>query len=421
MTSPTTSPMISPTSPPVVTSASAAESSPRLLEAVAQQARYLHYSIRTERAYVHWVKAYVRFHQLRHPATLGQAEVEAFLTWLAAERDVSASTHSQALAALLFLYQKVLRQHLPWMDEIGRPKRDRRLPTVLGAQQVGALLVALDAQQAAAERVALEVSALADAAPVLPQGLLGRLLYGTGMRLMEGLRLRVKDIDFERRALIVRHGKGGKDRVVMLPEALEQPLRRQLSIAHACWQADRAAGVAGVHLPHALARKYQRADQSFTWFWVFPQTDVAVDPRGGVVRRHHVHAATLQRHFRAAVQAAGLPDGVSPHTLRHSFATHLLQGGYDIRTVQELLGHADVSTTMIYTHVLRMGGGAVRSPLDALGVSDALGGAAARVPTPAPESAPASKPQAAYPPPAPWPSWRVREPMGVQLAFGAGG
>jgi integron integrase len=333
-------------------STAADQNPPRLLDLLRQQTRLLHYSLRTEEAYVHWVRAFIRFHGLRHPSDMAQGEVEAFLTWLASERQVAPGTHRQALSALLFLYQKVLRQSLPWMGEIGRPRSERRLPVVLSMAEVSAVLAQLDDAPIGRQHV--------------PCGLLGRLLYGTGMRLLEGLRLRVKDIDFDRRALIVREGKGFKDRVVMLPATLEAPLREQLARAHAVWQEDRAAGVAGVHVPHALERKYPRMPQSWAWHWVFPHSQLADDQRGGVRRRHHFLEGTFQRAFKTALNEAGIAKPASPHTLRHSFATHLLQSGYDIRTVQELLGHADVSTTMIYTHVLRLGGGAVRSPLDNL-------------------------------------------------------
>ncbi len=326
--------------------------SPRLLDLLRQQIRYMHYSLRTEEAYVYWVRAYIRFHGLRHPAELSNAEVESFLAWLANERSVAPNTHKQALSALLFLYQKVLRMDLPWLADIGRPRHHRRLPAVLSHDEVGRLLAALDAH----DRM---------------QGLIARVLYGTGMRLTEVLRLRVKDIDFDRRAIIVREGKGAKDRVVMLPASLEAPLRVQLEHARQVWSADHAAGVAGVQLPHALARKFARADRAWAWFWVFPQASLSADPRaaaeGGVVmRRHHWLDQTFQRSFRSVLPRARIDKPATPHTLRHSFATHLLQAGYDIRTVQELLGHADVSTTMIYTHVLKLGGGAVRSPLDSL-------------------------------------------------------
>jgi integron integrase len=326
-------------------------SSPRLLDQLRQQVRSLHYSLRTEDAYVYWVRAFIRFHDLRHPSELSQPEVEAFLTWLAADRQVAAGTHRQALSALLFLYQKVLRQQLPWMAEIGRPRQERRLPAVLSIPEVQALLDALDGQQQQSGN---------------PHGTVGRLLYGTGMRLLEGLRLRVKDIDFDRRAVVVREGKGRKDRVVMLPATLEQPLREQLAHTQQVWHADRAEGLPGVHMPDALDRKYPRASHTWPWQWVFPQAVPSVDPRTQLRRRHHLLEGNFQRAFKLALGDAGIDKAASPHTLRHSFATHLLQAGYDIRTVQELLGHADVSTTMIYTHVLRLGGGAVRSPLDNL-------------------------------------------------------
>lgn len=321
-------------------------SSLRLLDQLREHIRYRHYSLRTEEAYVHWVRAFVRFHgAARHPRDMGRAEIEGFLTWLAAERQVSPSTHKQALSALLFLYQHVLGQELPWMVELGRPKRQVRLPVVLTHAEVSRLLVALPEEHQ----------------------LVGRLLYGTGMRLLEGLRLRVKDVDFSRRVIIVRDGKGGKDRVVMLPAALDGPLKAQMRLAGELHSADREQCVAGVHLPHALARKYARAAESWVWFWVFPQGSVSRDPRsGGERRRHHVQEQSFQRAFKRALQEARIAKPATPHTLRHSFATHLLQAGTDIRTVQELLGHSDVSTTMIYTHVLRLGSSGVRSPLDDL-------------------------------------------------------
>jgi integron integrase len=323
---------------------------PRLLDQLRHQVRYRHYSLRTEEAYVHWVRAYIRYHGLRHPADLSRPEVEAFLTWLAAERQVSASTHKQALSALLFLYQQVLGLQLPWMGEIGRPREDRRLPVVLSTDEVAAVLAALQAHPRQGRLL----------------GLIGQLLYGTGMRLLEALRLRVKDVEFEQRAIIVREGKGTKDRVVMLPAVIEVDLREQLAEARALWQLDRSRCVPGVQVPFALERKYPRAPESFPWFWVFPQQELSDDPRSGITRRHHVMDQYFQRAFARALKAAHINKPATPHTLRHSFATHLLQAGYDIRTVQELLGHADVSTTMIYTHVLRMGGHAVHSPLDRL-------------------------------------------------------
>ena len=368
---------------------------PRLLDQLRQEIRYLHYSIRTEQAYVHWVRAFVRFHGLRHPAELGHSAVEAFLTWLATEQQVSVSTHKQALSALLFLYQKVLRLSVPWLDDIARPQRAPRLPVVLSHEEVARVLASL------------------------PDGhrLFGQLLYGTGMRLIEALRLRVKDIEFERRAIIVREGKGAKDRVVMLPASLEQPLRQQLAAAHALWSDDRAAGVPGVQVPNALDRKYPRAPLSWAWFWVFPQATLSDDPRGAGRRRHHQHEQAFQRAFKRALQAAGIHKPASPHTLRHSFATHLLLSGYDIRTVQELLGHSDVSTTMVYTHVLKLGGGAVRSPVDNLAglvAADNPGAATAPIHHPASAAAPLPPdippvPARAAPPPA-WPATRPAGP-----------
>ncbi len=323
----------------------------RLLDQVRERVRYLHYSIRTEDAYVHWIRAFVRFHGLRHPQEMGAPEVEAYLAWLAGERKVAVATHKQALSALVFLYHQVLGLDLPWLAEIGRPKSRVRLPVVLTHDEIGLLLMALDPQHR----------------------LLAQLLYGTGMRIMEAIRLRVKDLDFERQALVVREGKGAKDRVVMLPASLAPALREQMARARLLWAGDREAGHAGVHMPDALERKYPRAGSTWSWFWVFPHLELSTDPRSGVVRRHHVLEQTFQRGFKRAVERAGIVRAATPHTLRHSFATHLLQGGYDIRTVQELLGHSDVSTTMIYTHVLKLGGGAVRSPLDALraGLPDA--------------------------------------------------
>ena len=319
--------------------------SPRLLDQVRERARGLHYSLRTEEAYVYWCRAFVRHHGLRHPAEMGGAEVQAFLTHLAAVRGLSVSSHRQALSALLFLYGKVLGQQLPWMDSIGRPVPKRRLPVVLSTQEVAAVLQQLEGVH----------------------GLLARLLYGTGLRIEEALQLRVKDLDFANQALFVRSGKGGKDRVVMLPRSLTPSLRAHLAgQARPCWAADVAAGHTGVQLPDALERKYPRAGVSWAWFWVFAQQRLSPDPRSGVLRRHHLYPETFQRAFKRALQAAGIAKPATPHTLRHCFATHLLQSGADIRTVQELLGHADVSTTMIYTHVLKVGGLGARSPLDGL-------------------------------------------------------
>lgn len=317
----------------------------RLLDRLRERIRLMHYSLRTEETYVYWCRAFIRFHGLRHPAEMGKEEVEGFLTHLAVDRQVAVSTHRQALSALLFLYGKVLETQLPWMTEMGRPVPKRRLPVVLAPDEVVAVLEHLQGEHL----------------------LLARLLYGTGLRITEALQLRIKDLDFSQQAIFVREGKGGKDRVVMLPNTLVADLRMQLARGRLVWSADVAAGQAGVQLPHALERKYPRAGSSWAWFWVFPQGRLSVDPRSGVIRRHHLFDETFQRAFKRAVQQAGVAKPATPHTLRHCFATHLLQGGSDIRTVQELLGHADVATTMIYTHVMRMGGMAVRSPLDRLG------------------------------------------------------
>ncbi len=273
---------------------------------------------------------------------MGGPEVEAFLSWLVNERKVSASTHKVALCALLFFYGKVLAIDLPWMTEIGRPQTRKRLPVVLSREEVANIFDLMEGEYR----------------------LLAQLLYGTGMRISEGLRLRVKDVEFERGAIIVREGKGGKDRAVMLPQTLIPALKSQLARAHILWGADQAAERGGVEMPDALNRKFPRAGASWTWFWVFPQATHSTDPRSGVVRRHHLYDQTFARAFKRALTHAGIHKLASPHTLRHSFATHLLQAGYDIRSVQDLLGHADVATTMIYTHVLKVGGGGVISPLD---------------------------------------------------------
>ena len=317
---------------------------PKLLDQVKNAIRIRHYSLRTEESYVHWVRAFIHFNGLRHPRDMGAREVTAFLTHLAVERDVAAATQHQALSALLFLYKQVLGIDLPWLNEVVRPKRPARLPTVLNEGEVQCLLALMYGVH----------------------GLMARLIYGTGLRLTECLRLRVKDVDFSRREVLVRDGKGAKDRVTMLPGSLLGPLHEHLVLARQLFDADRVADRPGVYLPHALERKYPAAGKSWAWFWVFPADRLSTDPRSGIERRHHVHEKSLQRALKLAVDQAGIVKPVSVHTLRHSFATHLMQSGYDIRTVQELLGHSDVSTTMIYTHVLNRGGRGVTSPLDRL-------------------------------------------------------
>ena len=323
-------------------------SAPRLLEQVRGRIRFLHYSMRTEQAYLDWIKRFIRHFGKRHPRDMGAAEVSAFLTHLAVEGRVAASTQNQAKSALLFLYREVLDVELPWLDDVESAKAPRRLPVVLSRAEVAALLARLDGTNA----------------------LVCRMLYGTGLRIMECLRLRVKDVDFERGEILVRDGKGFKDRVTMLPASIAPALREQLARVAELHRQDLAAGHGAVWLPYALERKYPNAAREWAWQYVFPSAKLSVDPRSGVVRRHHVADQAVQRALKLAVRAAGVAKPATPHTLRHSFATHLLEGGYDIRTVQELLGHSDVSTTMIYTHVLNKGGRGVRSPLDGLDSGD---------------------------------------------------
>lgn len=317
-------------------------SAPRLLDQVRDRIRRKYYSIRTEQAYLHWVKAFVRFHGMKHPATMGAAELESFLTYLAIERQVSSSTQNQALSGLLFLYREVLEIELPWLDGIERSKQPTRLPVVLTEEEVTSVLGQLDGTTA----------------------LILKLAYGTGMRIMEVLRLRVKDVEFSRREILIREGKGAKDRVTMLPASLMLPLRDHLSRVRFLHERDCEQGLGEVFLPFALARKYPKAARDWGWQYVFPSNKLSIDPRSGRKGRHHADPQNLQRRMRQAVQLAGVNKPATPHTLRHSFATHLLQSGYDIRTVQELLGHKDVQTTMIYTHVLNRGGRGVKSPLD---------------------------------------------------------
>ena len=317
---------------------------PKLLDQVRDRIRVKHYSIRTETQYVQWIKRFILFHGKRHPSELGAAEVEAFLTHLAVDGHVSASTQNQALSALLFLYKEVLAVDLPWLDNVVRAKRPQRLPVVLTRSEVRAVLVRMKGVH----------------------GLMANMLYGTGMRLMECVRLRVKDVDFERGEILIRDGKGGKDRVTMLPSSVVAGLQAHLEQRRALFEDDKRIGKTDVFLPDALARKYPNAATEWCWQYIFPSGSYSVDPRSGVERRHHIDEKLLQRAMKKAVQMAGIAKPATPHTLRHSFATHLLEAGYDIRTVQELLGHSDVSTTMIYTHVLNKGGRGVLSPLDQL-------------------------------------------------------
>ncbi len=315
---------------------------PKLLDQVREKLRVKHYAIRTEQTYVDWIKRFIRFHDKQHPKDMGAREIESFLTHLAVVGKVAASTQNQAKSAVLFLYREVLEIELPWLDKVTQAKAQKRLPVVLTVTETKTVLSRLTGTHA----------------------LIAGLLYGAGMRLMEAVRLRVKDIDFARREILVREGKGGKDRVTMLPEAVTGLLKLHLAKVKALHDEDLALGFGEVYLPFALDRKYTSAGREWGWQYVFPSRNLSVDPRSGKTRRHHIDEKGVQRAMKQAVRDAGLTKPATPHTLRHSFATHLLQSGYDIRTVQELLGHSDVATTMIYTHVLNRGGRGVISPMD---------------------------------------------------------
>ena len=313
-----------------------------LLDEVRRRLRLKHYSLRTEQAYLYWIRRYIRYNGLRHPRELGGAEVERFLSDLATRARVAPSTQNQALAALLFLYREVLALQLPWMQDIVRAKRAPRLPVVLSRAQTAALLRAMHGREA----------------------LMAGLLYGSGLRLMECLRLRVKDVDFDCSEIVVREGKGGKDRKTVLPATLRDALHAQIEQVRVTHARDLEIGFGAVSLPGALARTYRNAERAFCWQYMFPASRRGIDPVDGREKRHHLDESVLQRAVSTAARAVGIDKPVSPHTLRHCFATHLLESGSDIRTVQELLGHKDVSTTQIYTHVLNRGAGGVLSPLD---------------------------------------------------------
>jgi len=315
---------------------------PRLLDRIRDAVRARHYSRRTEEAYVAWIRRYVLFHGKRHPAEMGAGEITQFLTDLAVRGKVAASTQNQALSALLFLYREVLGQEIPRLEDVVRAKRPRRLPVVLTRDETRAVLDRLRA---------------------VPR-LMALLLYGAGLRVLECARLRVKDVDLASNQIIVRAGKGDRDRVTMLPAAVKASLARHLELVRCQHEQDLARGAGWVELPGALMRKYPNAGREWGWQWIFPATRIYVDRVTGQRRRHHLHETVLQRAVADAVRRAGISKPATCHTFRHSFATHLLEDGYDIRTVQELLGHRDVSTTMIYTHVLNRGPGAVRSPAD---------------------------------------------------------
>jgi integron integrase len=322
----------------------AEKKAPKLLERLRHRLRTKHYSPRTERAYCQWVRRYVLYHERRHPATMGDAEIAAFLSHLATDRNVSASTQNQALQAILFLYRHVLNQPVGLLENIDRGKKARRLPVVLS---VGEVRLVLEQMRGA-------------------QRLCAALMYGSGLRLLECMTLRIKDIDFDRREITVRSGKGGKDRRVPLPETVIPALQRQIELVRRQFEIDLKRGWTGAALPDALASKFPGAERDWRWQWIFPASRPYRDPGSGKLRRHHLHESGIQRALAAAVRIAGIPKRATCHSLRHSFATHLLETGSDVRTIQELLGHTDLRTTMIYTHVLNRGGMGVRSPMDRL-------------------------------------------------------
>ena len=328
---------------PAITPAPPAQK-PKLLDQVRHAIRIRHYSPRTEETYVHWIKRFIFFHNKRHPAEMGEKEIAQFLSNLASEQHVSASTQNQALNAILFLYRHVLSKDIGYVDGVVRANRPKRLPTVLTRQEVKSIFGCIDSSD----------------------WLMAMLLYGAGLRLMECLQLRVKDIDLTTNQILVRAGKGDKDRHTMLPAAVKEPLAKHLDKIRQQHQRDVERGLGRVALPNALERKYPNAGKEWAWQWVFPATSHYIDKVTGEKRRHHLHESVLQKAVKEAVRKTGIPKPASPHTFRHSFATHLLEDGYDIRTVQELLGHRDVSTTMIYTHVLNRGGRGVNSPADRL-------------------------------------------------------
>lgn len=325
------------------------KTSPRLLDLLADAIRVRNYSLRTEQAYSMWVRQYIRYHNLTHPLAMGEAEITQFLNHLSIDRGVSPNTQNQALNALKFLYRNVLHKPLDDLDGVVRSKKQQKLPIVLSRSEIRAIFRELEP----------------------PYWLLAGLMYGSGLRLMESVRLRVKDLDFEYRAIMVRNGKGGKDRVVTLPDELIAPLKVQLAQTRLLHKKDVADGLGRVELPYALKTKWPNADQDFQWQYVSPSLSRSTNPRTGELGRHHVHEQSMQRRFKTAVQASKIQKIATCHSLRHSFATHLLESGADIRTVQEQLGHSDVRTTQIYTHVLKRGGRVVRSPLsEILGFGD---------------------------------------------------
>ena len=317
---------------------------PRILDQVRDRIRTKHYSIRTEETYIGWIKRFILFHDKRHPAEMAEKEITAFLTHLAVNRKVAASTQNQALSAIVFLYREIIQKELGEFEDLIWAKRPSRLPVVFTQDEVKKVLTLLEGNS----------------------WLMGQLLYGAGLRIMECMRLRVKDVDFDYKQVTVRDGKGNVDRVTMLPVVIIDSLKRHLEKVYTIHKRDLKTGFGAVYLPYALERKYKNANRSWIWQYVFPASKRSIDPRSGMERRHHISETVIQRALKQAIRDAGIPKAGSAHTMRHSFATHLLESGYDIRTVQELLGHKDVSTTMIYTHVLNRGGKGVKSPADML-------------------------------------------------------
>ncbi len=320
---------------------------PKLLDQVRNSLRQRNYSYRTEQTYIGWIKRFILFHKKRHPKDMGEKEIEEYLTFLAVKRKVAPATQSQALSSIIYLYKYILKRDIGEIQTL-RPRGSKHLPTVLTPDEASKILTLLTGQIQ----------------------LMTKLLYGSGLRVSEVLRLRVKDIDFGQSQILVRDSKGNKDRVTMLPQSLTEPLREHLERVKILYDADQKNNVNGVELPHALARKYPNAGKEWAWQWVFPSDNLSKDPQTGIVRRHHRYGSSLRKRIKAAAKKAGVQKQVTPHTFRHSFATHLLENNYDIRTVQELLGHKSVKTTMIYTHVLNKGASAVQSPLDRVKIQD---------------------------------------------------
>jgi integron integrase len=314
---------------------------PKLLDQVRNSLRQRNYSYRTEQTYVSWIKRFILFHDKRHPNDMGAKEIEEYLTFLAVDKKVSPVTQNQALNSILYLYKYILKRDVGAIQAL-RPRGSKRLPTVLTPDEASKILALLDGQIQ----------------------LMAKLLYGSGLRVSEVLRLRVKDVEFAQSQILVRDSKGNKDRATMLPQSLKEPLKEHIRKVKILYEADRKNNVNGVELPYALEKKYPNAGKEWAWQWVFPSDNLSKDPRSGIVRRHHRYGSSLRKRIKAAAKKAGIQKPVTPHTFRHSFATHLLENNYDIRTVQELLGHKSVKTTMIYTHVLNKGASAVQSPLD---------------------------------------------------------